>query len=59
MHISESPVEDAAFAWLEAIGWRIAHGPEIATDSPMAERRKYGESVLPQRLHRMPEATPR
>jgi type I restriction enzyme R subunit len=48
--ITESMVEQAALAWLEAIGWRIAHGPDIAPDMPAAERRDYGEVVLAQRL---------
>ncbi|MGI5836687.1 MAG: type I restriction endonuclease subunit R [Chloroflexota bacterium] len=49
-HLTESTVEEAALAWLEAIGWRIAHGPEIAPDQLLAERRDYGEVVLAQRL---------
>jgi type I restriction enzyme R subunit len=48
--VSESVVEDAALAWLESIGWRIAHGPDIAPDMLAAERRDYGEVVLAQRL---------
>lgn len=47
---SESTVEDAALAWLEAIGWQVAHGPDIAPDQLQAERRDYGEVVLGQRL---------
>ena len=47
---SESTVEQAALAWLEAIGWRVAHGPDIAPDQPLAERTDYGEVVLAQRL---------
>ena len=47
---SESTVEDAALAWLESIGWQIAHGPDIAPDMLAAERRDYGEVVLAQRL---------
>ena len=42
---TESVVEQAALAWLEAIGWRVAHGPDIAPlpdrqagDMPAAER---------------------
>ena len=27
---TESTVEDAALAWLESIGWQVAHGPDIA-----------------------------
>jgi len=30
---TESDVEDAALAWLEARGWRTAHGPDIAPDA--------------------------
>jgi len=48
--LTESVVEDAALAWLESIGWRIAHGPEIAPDMPLAERRDFGQVVLAQRL---------
>ena len=47
---TESVVEQAALAWLEAIGWQIAHGPEVAPDLPAAERSDYGEVVLAQRL---------
>ena len=48
--VTESVVEQAALAWLEAAGWRIAHGPDIAPDMLAAERRDYGEVVLAQRL---------
>lgn len=27
---TESVVEQAALAWLQAIGWEISHGPDIA-----------------------------
>ncbi|MEX1025029.1 MAG: type I restriction endonuclease subunit R [Planctomycetota bacterium] len=47
---SESVVEEAALAWLESTGWQIAHGPDIAPDTPAAERADYGEVVLAQRL---------
>jgi type I restriction enzyme R subunit len=47
---TESVVEDAALAWLESTGWRIAHGPDIAPDQALAERRDYGEVVLARRL---------
>jgi type I restriction enzyme R subunit len=43
-------VEEAALAWLEVAGWHIAHGPDIAPDTPAAERRDYSEVVLAQRL---------
>jgi type I restriction enzyme, R subunit len=38
---TESTVEPAALAWLEAIGWRAAHGTKITPDMPAAERRDY------------------
>jgi len=47
---TESVVEQAALAWLESIGWQVAHGPEIAPDMPGAERADYGEVVLAGRL---------
>ena len=47
---TESEVEEAALAWLEAIGWSIAHGPDIAPDASGAERAGYGEVMLEQRL---------
>lgn len=56
-HLNESIVESATLAWLEAVGWRIAHGPDISPVSdtltlPLSqrERESYGEVVLAQRL---------
>jgi hypothetical protein len=34
---SESVVEDAALDWLTAMGWQVAHGPDIASDMLAAE----------------------
>lgn len=48
--MTESVVEEAALAWLEATGWQVVHGPEIAPDQPQAERADYGQVVLEQRL---------
>jgi type I restriction enzyme R subunit len=48
--VTESVVEQAALAWLEAGGWQVAHGPDIAPDMPAAERTDHGEVVLAQRL---------
>ena len=48
---TESLVEEAALAWLETIGWRITHGPDIAPDTTVAERADFGEVVLGSRLH--------
>ncbi|MCW5933897.1 MAG: type I restriction endonuclease subunit R [Fimbriimonadia bacterium] len=47
---TESVVEQAALAWLEARGWHVAHGPDIAPDMPAAERTDYAEVVLGTRL---------
>jgi type I restriction enzyme R subunit len=47
---TESVVEDAALEWLQAIGWNVAHGPDIAPDQLLGERRDDGEVVLAQRL---------
>ena len=49
-HITESTVEDAALDYLESLGWGVAHGPDIAPDTPGAERVDYGDVVLTRRL---------
>lgn len=41
--LNESTVEEAALTWLKAIGWRIAHGPDIAPDTLAALR----DALLP------------
>ena len=43
---TESEVEEAALAWLAAMGWNIAHGPDIAPKTPDAERATYSDVVL-------------
>ena len=48
--ITEADVEQAAMDWLEGLGWRVAHGPDIAPDTPDAERPDYGEVLLERRL---------
>ncbi len=54
---TESVVEDAALAWLEAAGWRIAYGPDISpvgdTLTPPLSRREresYSDVVLGARM---------
>ncbi len=47
---NESVVETAALDWLERLGWRILHGPDIAPDTAAAERTDYGQVVLEGRL---------
>jgi type I restriction enzyme R subunit len=39
---TESVVEQAALDWLEAIGWPVRNGADIAPDTLAAERRDYG-----------------
>ena len=48
--LTESDVEQVALDWLASVGWKVAHGPEIAPDSLDAERTDYGEVVLAKRL---------
>ena len=48
--ITESVVEEAALEWLAGLGWQTAHGPDIAPDTPNAERNSYDEVVLERRL---------
>ncbi len=48
--IAEADVEQAALAWLAELGWQVAHGPNIAPDTPGAERTDYGQVVLERRL---------
>ena len=48
--MKESTVEAAALGWLDSIGWSVAHGPDMAPDTPTAERGDYGDVVLEGRL---------
>ena len=48
--LKEAEVEQAAVEWLADLGWRVAHGPDIAPESPGAERADYGQMVLERRL---------
>ena len=48
--IAEADVEQAALHWLAGLGWQVAHGPDIAPDTPGAERDSYEQVVLEQRL---------
>ena len=50
MKFSESEVEAAALDWVETLGWSVAHGPDIAPDTPGSERADYGSVVLERRL---------
>jgi type I restriction enzyme R subunit len=51
---TESVVEDAALAWLQALGYAVLHGPDIAASEPGAERTdpNYRDILLEGRLRR-------
>ena len=48
--LTEADVEQTALAWLESLGWTIAHGPDIAPGTATEERADYGQAILEQRL---------
>ncbi len=48
--ITEADVEQAALDWLADLGWSVEHGPDIAPETPSAERTDYGQVVLERRL---------
>jgi type I restriction enzyme R subunit len=49
---TESTVESAALAWLEALGYAVLHGPDIAVGELAAERSdpNYRDVILERRL---------
>ena len=47
---NENIVEQAALEYFAELGYRIVHGPDIATDEPGAERTAYEEVILWKRL---------
>ena len=48
--LAEADVEAIALDWLAGLGWQTARGPDIAPDTPGAERADYGQVVLERRL---------
>ena len=48
--IYESDIEEASLDWLANLGYTVLHGPDIAPDTPDAERSTYKEVVLTRRL---------
>ena len=48
--LTEADVEQAALAWLDNLGWSVAHGPDIAPGTPDAQRTDYSDVMLAQRL---------
>jgi type I restriction enzyme, R subunit len=48
--LDESLIEQAALNWLDATGWDILHGPDIAPDGSHPERADYTQVVIESRL---------
>ena len=48
--LTEADVEQATRGWLSGIGWQVVHSPDIAPDTPNAERDNYDQVVLERRL---------
>ena len=48
--LTEADVETAALSWLSSLGWQTAYGPDIAPDTPGAERTDFTQVVLEERL---------
>ena len=48
--IHESDIEAATLEWLTDLDYTVRHGPDIAPDTPDAERSTYKEVILTRRL---------
>ena len=48
--ITESDIETATLDWLADLGYTVLHGPDIAPETLSAERSRYEDVVLTQRL---------
>ena len=48
--IYESDIEEASLNWFAELGYTVLHGPDIAPDTPDAERSSYNEVILTRRL---------
>ena len=46
MTLTESDVEQVTLEWLSGLGWGVAHGPDIAPDTPNAERNSKLSSYM-------------
>ena len=49
-NVNETILEELSLAWLEALGWAVKNGAEIAPDGAAAERADFSAVVLEQRL---------
>ncbi len=52
MSLTESTIEFTALSWLEALGYTVVQGPEIAPGGEAAERSGFGEVILKERLRK-------
>ena len=48
--IYESDIEETSLNWFAELGYTVLHGPDIAPDTPDAERSSYNEVILTRRL---------
>ncbi len=48
--ITEDTIEQLSLEWLQALGYAVLPGPQIAPDGPAPERRSYGDVILVDRL---------
>ncbi len=48
--MTENILEETCLYWFEELGWNRIHGPDIAPDTPDAERVNYSEVILKERL---------
>ena len=48
--IDESDIEHTALDWLAGMGYSVLHGPEIAPETPSAERSSYEDVILEHRF---------
>lgn len=48
--LNEQQLEELCLNWFQQVGWRFAHGPDIAPDSSTPERTDYRQVVLRERL---------
>lgn len=51
IHMTENILEETCLCWFEALGWNVIHGPDIAPETPDAERTSYSETILQGRLY--------
>ena len=49
--LTESDLENIVLGWFSELGYTILHGPEIAPETPQAERASYSDPLLPARVH--------